>query len=194
LSTQTEITRLRNARDKLRDKGVALGITVSTAKLETIASAFDGIANQGTVTKEVKEGEVFTIPKGYHNGAGTVTGVKGGGSYTLQYGVEATPTKEEQSFTPAAGHYGIGSLIVKPIPDNYQDVSPVDATAADVLANRIFVDKEGTPTAGTIPIIGAVNAPIDGLSTTGYTIPKGYHSGSGTVSLTDDIETALAAI
>ena len=41
---------------------------------------------------------------------------------------------------------------------------------------------------------GAVAATIDGLSVTGYTIPAGYHSGSGTVSLTSDIETALAAI
>ena len=41
---------------------------------------------------------------------------------------------------------------------------------------------------------GAVTATIDGLTTMSYTIPAGYHSGAGTVTLTDDIETALAAI
>lgn len=35
---------------------------------------------------------------------------------------------------------------------------------------------------------------IDGLVSTSYTIPAGYHNGSGTVSLTNDIETTLAAI
>ncbi len=41
---------------------------------------------------------------------------------------------------------------------------------------------------------GAVAATIDGMTTTSYTVPVGFHSGTGTVSLTDDIETALAAI
>jgi len=41
---------------------------------------------------------------------------------------------------------------------------------------------------------GAVAATIDGLTVTSYTVPAGYHSGAGTVSLTGDIETALATI
>ena len=41
---------------------------------------------------------------------------------------------------------------------------------------------------------GTITTNIDGLTTTSYTIPAGKHSGSGTVSLTNDIETALAAI
>ena len=41
---------------------------------------------------------------------------------------------------------------------------------------------------------GTVTATIDGITTSSYTIPAGKHSGSGTVSLTNDIETALAAI
>mgnify|MGYP003301394644 CR=1 FL=1 len=40
---------------------------------------------------------------------------------------------------------------------------------------------------------GAISGSIDGLTTTSYTVPAGYTSG-GSVSLTDDIETALAAI
>ena len=45
----------------------------------------------------------------------------------------------------------------------------------------------------TIANRGAVSATIDGLNSTSVTIPAGYTSG-GTVSLTDDIERALAAI
>ena len=45
-----------------------------------------------------------------------------------------------------------------------------------------------------MPNNGAISGTIDGLTTTSYTVPSGYHSGSGTVSLTSDIEDALAAI
>ena len=43
---------------------------------------------------------------------------------------------------------------------------------------------------------GAVDASFDGLTdaTNSYTIPVGYHSGKGKVSLTNDIENALANI
>ena len=40
----------------------------------------------------------------------------------------------------------------------------------------------------------AVSATINGLDTTSYVIPAGYHNGSGTVTLTDDVANALAAI
>lgn len=63
-----------------------------------------------------------------------------------------------------------------------------------MLANKIFVDATGAQKAGTMPDNGTVAATIDGLTTTEYTIPAGKHSGTGTVSLTTDIETALAAI
>ena len=43
---------------------------------------------------------------------------------------------------------------------------------------------------------GAVDASFDGLTdaTNSYTIPVGYHNGKGKVSLTNDIENALANI
>lgn len=40
---------------------------------------------------------------------------------------------------------------------------------------------------------GAVSGSIDGLTTTSFSVPAGYTSG-GTVSMTGDIEEALAAI
>lgn len=193
MSTQTEILRIEAARNKLRTKGVELGINTGTDKLETIASAFEGITNNGAVSAQVQEGDTYTIPAGYHNGSGTVSGVSGGGSYNLQ-SKTATPTKKQQSITPDSGYYGLSDVTVAAIPDNFQDVSSVTATAADVLANKTFVTKDGTTTAGTMTNNGAVSGSIDGLSVTSYTIPKGYHSGTGTVSLTNDIEAALSAI
>ena len=117
----------------------------------------------------------------------------GGGSYNLQ-SKTATPTKSQQQITADQGYYGLSDITINAIPAIYQDVSSVTAVAADVLANKIIVESDGSVTPGTMPNIGSVSATIDGLTTTSYTVPAGKHSGSGTVSLDNSIETALAAI
>ena len=193
MSTATEIARLQAARNKLRTKAVALGIGVSTDKLDDLADEFDAIVNRGAVSAQVQEGDTYTIPAGYHNGSGTVSGVSGGGNYSLQ-SKSVTPTKSQQSITPDSGYYGLSDVTVAAIPAAYQDVSSVDATSADVMAGKTIVLADGTEVGGDIIDRGTVTATIDGLTTLTYTIPAGRHSGSGTVSLTNDIETALAAI
>lgn len=192
MSTQTEITRIQTARNKIRSWLVSLGLATSTAKLDALATAVEGIENRGAVSATVKEGDTYTIPKGYHNGSGTVSGVGGGGSYNLQ-SKTVTPTKSQQNITPDDGYFGLSDVTVNAIPDTYQDVSDVTAGAADVLASKLIVTTTGT-VAGTMVNNGAVNASIDGLEVTEYTIPVGYHNGSGKVTLSNAIETALAAI
>lgn len=183
MSTQTEITRIQTARNTLRTKAVELGIAQNTAKIDALATAFDGIENRGAVSAQVQEGDTYTIPKGYHNGNGTVSGVAGGGNYSLQ-AKTATPTKSQQNITPDAGYYGLSGVMVSAIPEAYQDVSSVTATAADVLANKIIVNASGETVAGTMANNGAVSKTLD--ATTGnqsYTVPKGYHSGAGSVGI-----------
>lgn len=192
MAISTEITRLQNARNIIREKLVALGLVDTSAKLDTCAEAINGIEDKGAVSASVKEGESFTIPEGYHNGSGTVTGVAGGGNYNLQQ-KSVTPTKSQQNITPDNGYYGLSGVTVGVIPAEYQDVSDVTATAADVLASKVIVTKDGTVTAGTMTNNGAISETI-GLSKPSFTIPKGYHNGSGKVSLSSDIEEALAAI
>ena len=182
MSTASEITRLTNARNTIRDKMIALGLSGSTDKLDDLADAIDDIANQGAVSATVQEGETYTIPAGYHNGSGTVSGVGGGGSYTLQ-SKSVTPTKSQQSITPDSGYYGLSDVTVAAIPDAYQNVSDVTAEAGDVLANKVIVTSEGDVT-GTMTNNGAVSQTLD--ATTGnqsYTVPKGFHNGNGSVSI-----------
>ena len=184
MSTSNEITRLQTARNTIRAKLVELGLAASTAKLDALATAVDSIDNQGSVSASVREGESYTIPKGYHNGSGTVSGVAGGGNYNLQ-SKTATPTKKQQAITPDSGYYGLSDVTVAAIPEAYQDVSSVTATAADVLGNKVFVTADGTVTAGAMPNNGAVSATLSTTSTS-YTVPKGYHSGSGKVSIVNE--------
>lgn len=192
MSTQTEITRLQTARNKLRTWLIGLGLAASTDKLDTLATAAAAIKNQGAIDASVKEGESYTIPAGYHNGSGTVKGVSGGGNYQLQ-AKTVTPTKEQQSVTPDQGYYGLSGVTVGAIPEAYQDVSATTAEEADVLANKVFVKADGSTAAGTMANNGAISSTINGLTVTSVAVPAGYTSG-GNVSLTGDIETALAAI
>lgn len=182
MSTASEISRLTAARNTIRDKLIALGLAASSDKLDVLAAAIDDIVNRGAVSATVQEGETYTIPAGYHNGSGTVSGTGGGGSYTLQ-SKTVTPTKSQQSITPDSGYYGLSDVTVYAIPEAYQNVSDVDATAADVLANKVIVDSTG-PVTGTMPNNGAISKALD--ATTGnqsYSVPAGYHNGSGIVSI-----------
>ena len=181
MSISTELSRLQTARNKIRTKLIALGLVTATAKLDDCASAVDGISNQGAVSATVQEGDTYTIPAGYHNGSGTVSGVAGGGNYKLQ-SKTVSPTKAQQAVTPDSGYYGLSDVTVSPIPDAYQDVSSVTAGAADTLTGKVIVTADGKVTTGTMPNNGTVSKSLD-ASTPSYTIPKGYHSGTGKVSI-----------
>ena len=219
MSVSEQITRLQGLRDRLRTKLTSLGLTEAAADLEDCTTAVEGIADNGAVSKKLDTTTTsYAVPAGFHNGSGTVSieleekTVTANGDVTPTAGkvlskvtvnVEnaptlqeksVTPTKSEQSVTPDEGYDGLSQVTVGAIPANFADVTNVTVSPADVLANKVFVDSTGAEKAGTMVNNGAVAATIDGLTVTSYTVPAGYHNGSGTVSLTDDIETALAAI
>lgn len=188
MSVSTEITRIQTARNSIRAKAVELGIATGTDTLDKLATAIEGIENRGAVSAEVQEGDTYTIPKGYHNGSGTVSGVAGGGNYKLQSKV-VTPTKAQQNITPDSGFYGLSDVTVGAIPDTYQDVSAVTAVAGDVLTGKIIVDKTGKVTTGTMSNNGAVAQTLTPDSPS-YTVPKGFHSGAGVVKVVPETKTA----
>ena len=55
------------------------------------------------------------------------------------------------------------------------------------------MDAEGKTTAGTMANNGEISKTMDGLTAVSVSIPAGYTTG-GTVSLSGEIEEALAAI
>ena len=182
MSISTELARIQADRNTIRNKLIELGLATGTAKLDALAAAIESIVDRGAVSVTVQEGDTYTIPAGWHNGSGTVSGVAGGGSYNLQ-SKSATPTKKQQSITPDSGYYGLSDVTIAPIPDAYQDVSSVNAGAGDVLTGKIIVGADGSVIAGTMANNGAVNTSLNATTVT-YTIPKGFHSGSGKVTIT----------
>ena len=191
MSISTELSRIQANRNTIRAKLVELGMATSMDKLDALASAIEGIVNRGAVSVEILEGTSYTIPAGYHNGSGVVKAITDTEGETEKYKTQSktvTPTKKQQSVTPDVGYYALSSVTVGAIPDAYQDVSSVNAVAGDVLTGKIYVTADGTVTTGTMPNNGAVNKTLD-VTTISYTIPKGYHSGTGKVQIVLETKT-----
>lgn len=212
-----EIERLQTVRSDIRDKLVEFGLVSASANFDTIRDAIEAIIYQGDLMGSITtKDQSVSIPKGYHNGEGhveissteqakiisgnirsgvTLLGVTG--SYAGEDAVlqtkTVTPTKSTQVVSPDVGYEGLSQVTVNPIPNNFADISGVTADASDVLANKTFVGSNGTLTTGTMVNNGNATASFDGLTASSYTIQPGYYSG-GTVSLTDDIAVALAAL
>ncbi len=60
------------------------------------------------------------------------------------------------------------------------DLDVVTAGKPDVMAGKVIVDKDGEPLTGTMPNNGAVSQTLNAGGS--YTIPGGYHNGSGKVT------------
>lgn len=160
---------------------VLLGKVIVTADGKVVAGT---MPNNGTVDKTLDTSTVkYTFSAGYYAGG------------TVQIVLEektATPTKSQQTITPAAGKV-LSKVIIAAIPDKYQDVSGVTAAASDVLTGKKIVLADGTLEDGAMPNNGALSLTIDPLTQSSVSVPAGYTSG-GNVTVTDDLLNALKAI
>ncbi len=181
--------------DAINEKGVAVSGTMED---------WSKYKNPGYPTLAPKTGDIklypygnqnnkyttYDVPEGYHDGKTTVS------VPSVKY-FTVIPSERDQYVqaldeTSPTGRVYIEGVVVEPIPSEYQNTTKVTAAAADVLSGKMIVTQDGE-TAGTMPNNGDVSVAFDGLTSTSVTIPAGYTSG-GTISLTDDIERALAAI
>jgi len=220
LSIASEITRIQELRDSLRSKLVSMLGIASSADFEDCVTAVEGIEEKGAVNSSISTvNQEVAIAAGYHSGSGKVTihaaekaklipeniksgttilGVVGScataDSVNIQAAKSVTPTKYAQNIRPDNGYDALAGVNVAAIPANYADISGVTASAANVLTGKVYVNSNGTQTAGTMTNNGAVSATFNGTTVTSYTIPAGYHNGSGTVKLDSTIENALKAI
>lgn len=99
--------------------------------------------------------------------------------------VTANDVLKNVTFHLPSGASGVGAC------EYDVDSSDCTATVAEVLATKTFA-KGGSVLTGTMPNRGAVSGTISSKSTP-YTIPQGYHDGSGTVGLDSASASALVA-
>ena len=163
----------------------AAGDVLSGKIFTTISGNVAGtMANNGAVSKTLdatSNNQSYTVPVGYHNGNGSV-------SITLE-SKSATPTTSAQTITPTTGKV-LSSVSVAAIPSQYKDTTNADAVAANVLSGKVFVNGTGEVT-GSMPNNGAVSKTLDATTNNqSYTVPAGFHNGSGTVSIVLETKTA----
>ena len=126
------------------------------------------MANRGAAsgTISVKD-DVYSIQQGYHNGSGSVSIAS-----AEQNKIVAENIRTGISILGITGSYeGSGS----------GDTSDATATAADILSGQTAYISSGKTT-GTMANNGAVYGVISAKAES-YTVPVGYHNGSGTVSI-----------
>lgn len=165
------------------DAGKVLGsVTVNAIGTGTLA----------TPTIDTTTGKVTAkISTGGYLAANTSTTL----SLSTQAAKTITPSTTAQTAVDK-NKYTLGAVTVAAIPSNYGNVSDATGTAADVLSGKIVYGKNSSTGAavkltGTMTNNGNVNKTLD--ATTGnqsYTIPAGYHGGSGKVQIVLETKTA----
>ena len=157
--------------------------------------------NNGAVTGSVNAGGTYTIPAGYHNGSGTVTGnslasqtagsaaagdilkdkiawVAGSkvtGTMTNNGAVTGSVNAGGTYTIPAGYHNGSGKVTGNALSGQTAGT----ATAAHILSGKTAW-VAGSQLTGTMTNRGTVTQTLNAGGS--YTIPAGYHSGSGTVT------------
>lgn len=127
--------------------------------------------NNGAVSKTITPStsdQSYTIPAGYHNGSGKVA-VSAISTQTKT----VSPSISAQTVSPDSGKY-LSQVTVNAVPLNG------NATAAQVLSGQTFYNTNLTKVTGTMTNQGAKTATLNPGES--YTIPAGYHNGSGQVT------------
>lgn len=154
------------------------------------------MTNNGAISKTLAANGTYTIPAGYHNGSGKVTQ-----RLTTKAATTYTPGTSNQ--TIASGTYLSGTQTIKGdsnlvagniksgvsifgVTGTYTasssgiDTSDATATAANILSGKTAY-VNGSKLTGTMTNNGAVAKTMTANGS--YTIPAGYHNGSGKVTV-----------
>lgn len=195
MAISNQISRIQEARDIIREKEKDMGIVNSTESpnLTLLAERLDGITVVDNLLHEIDglDGE-YVLEPGYYKG-GTIS-VKGqAGDYKLASLGTITPSTSAHVFDPSSySVYGFSKFTVDKIPKNFGDITTLTTftTSDKLLSNEQVIVKvtgtdnqpEAVRVTGTMTNNGNTTATLT-LAKTFYTIPEGYHAGSGQVSV-----------
>ena len=133
-------------------------------------------SENGTISTKA---EIYTIPEGYHNGSGSVSI-----DSSEQNKIIAENIRDGVSILGVTGSYsGSGS--------GESDTSDATASSSDILSGQTAYISSGKVT-GTMVNNGTVSGTIS-TATGVYTVPQGYHSGSGSVAIDSAEQAKLIA-
>ena len=79
MTTAEIVELLIEYRDTIRSKIVEFGLVGDKAKYKDIAAAVSKIIKYGGLSEFLYEGDVYVIPKGYHDGTSTIAVAEGEG-------------------------------------------------------------------------------------------------------------------
>lgn len=163
---------LTDIADAIREK------TRSAAKLnpEAMDEAIDNIITlaEGSNDANAVDADLLTGKTAYVNG-NKITGTMANNGAVSK---SITPSTSAQSYTiPAGYHNGSGKVSVAAAPTSLING---DAVAADVLSGKKFFSDSYTVKTGTMANNGAVSQTLNAGGS--YTIPAGYHNGSGKIT------------
>lgn len=191
-----KLERIEDSANLIGSKTAEFKITEADPYLHEAALALAGVENKGTVDVTLEgDKQSVSLTPGYYEG-GTITVGDVSGNYGLETPAAVTPTKSQQNILPSDGYYGIKQVTVNPIPAAYQDVTGVTAGAEHVLDGKKIVAADGSVVTGSMANNGTVTKVLDASNASGeYTntsfgIAKGYHDGTGFVSIVVEDKTA----
>lgn len=157
----------------------ATAADVLTGKVYVLANGTvttGAMVNNGAVSKTLDATSItYTVPKGYHNGNGKV-------QIVLETKT-VTPTKSTQTITPTTGKV-LSQVTVNPIPAEYITTGDATATKDHILSGKTAY-AGGSKVTGAMTNNGSFVREIAAYDQEVY-IPKGYHDGTGKVSLSQD--------
>lgn len=168
----------------------------SESKLTDIAAAFATVpvyTSAADTEFSVGEGVSKNIVAGYYPNGVVVTGSDASGNYVLaSVNTDSiiTPTTTAQQFNAEDfDAYGFKDFTVAAIPENFQNTDVIDpeAEAAKdmVLVGKQFFNKTIGMQTGSMPNNANWSDTV-GVGEASVTIPKGFHDGTGTVSIVPD--------
>ncbi len=133
------------------------------------------MVNNGAVSETLNAGENYIVPQGYHDGSGIIEAA----SLSSQTIATATASDIKQGQTAYVNGLKIsGAHVCEGLEDMTADATAIET---DILSNKTAY-ANGTKLTGSMVNNGAISKELNAGEN--YTIPIGYHDGSGIVSAT----------